>query len=191
MKKVLICGDSFAADWTVKFDGAGWPNMLAEEYKVTNLAQAGCSEYRIYKQLTSVVLDSYDHIIVSHTSPYRIYVEKHPVHYGDILHNKSDLIYNDLKSHPNDITRPLVTYFEKYFSQEYAEFTHNLICKEIDQITQRHNVTHMVTLGSPYDFPNKLDFCALFKSNRGSMNHFDEAGNNYVYQKIIRRLTEE
>ena len=49
--KILICGDSFAADWTVKYPGQGWPNMLAEIHEVTNLAQAGCSEYKILKQL--------------------------------------------------------------------------------------------------------------------------------------------
>ena len=27
---ILICGDSFAADWTVKYAGQGWPNLLAQ-----------------------------------------------------------------------------------------------------------------------------------------------------------------
>ena len=54
---LLIIGDSFAADWSVKYaDKKGWPNFLAEKYSVTNLAQAGCSEYKIKKQLDSVNL---------------------------------------------------------------------------------------------------------------------------------------
>jgi len=47
--KILICGDSFAADWTVKYPGQGWPNMLAQQHEIVNLAQAGCSEYKIFK----------------------------------------------------------------------------------------------------------------------------------------------
>ena len=97
--KVLICGDSFAADWTVKYTGKGWPNLIAENYTVTNLAQAGCSEYKIYLQLASANLDQYDAIIVSHTSPNRLPVEVHPVHSNDPLHKNSDLIYTDLKGH--------------------------------------------------------------------------------------------
>jgi hypothetical protein len=60
MDKLLICGDSFAADWTVKVKEKGWVNLLAQDYKVTNLAQAGCSEYKILKQLQSVNLDKFD-----------------------------------------------------------------------------------------------------------------------------------
>ena len=50
-KKLLIAGDSFAADWTIKYKGEGWVNTLCEDYDVTNVAQAGVSEYKIYNQL--------------------------------------------------------------------------------------------------------------------------------------------
>ncbi len=43
--KLLIAGDSFAADWLS--GESGWPNLLANEYDVTNVAQAVCSEYKI------------------------------------------------------------------------------------------------------------------------------------------------
>ena len=49
-KKILIAGDSFAADWTVKYKGEGWVNTLCKDYDVTNVAQAGVSEYKIYNQ---------------------------------------------------------------------------------------------------------------------------------------------
>ena len=53
--KILILGDSFATDWTSKYpQGKGWPNLLAEKFDVTNLAQAGISEYKILKQIKSV-----------------------------------------------------------------------------------------------------------------------------------------
>jgi len=98
MKRILIAGDSFAADWTKKYNGIGWVNMLNNDYDVKNVAEAGVSEYKIYKQLENEKTDEFDYIIISHTSPYRIPVEKHPIHYGDILHNNCDLIYSDLKS---------------------------------------------------------------------------------------------
>jgi hypothetical protein len=53
---LLICGDSFAADWTVKYPGEGWPNLMSKIHNVTNLAQAGCGEYKVLKQLESVNL---------------------------------------------------------------------------------------------------------------------------------------
>jgi hypothetical protein len=34
--KILIIGDSFAADWSVKYnDYAGWPNLLAQTLVLT------------------------------------------------------------------------------------------------------------------------------------------------------------
>ena len=63
--KILICGDSFAADWTIKYpDKKGWPNLLAEHHNVINLAQAGCGEYKILLQLLSVDFTQFDQIIV-------------------------------------------------------------------------------------------------------------------------------
>ena len=53
--KILIVGDSFAADWAIKYKSiSGWPNLLAEKFEVVNLAQAGVSEYKIYQQVLSV-----------------------------------------------------------------------------------------------------------------------------------------
>ena len=50
-KNILICGDSFAADWTKKYNGNGWVNMLCNDFNITNVAEAGVSEYKIYQQL--------------------------------------------------------------------------------------------------------------------------------------------
>ena len=93
MKKILICGDSFAVNH-VEFDknSCGWSNLLANDnYDVINLAQAGVGEYKIFKQLTSVDLEKFDAVIVCHTSPNRVYIQQHPVH----KHSKSG--YEDNK----------------------------------------------------------------------------------------------
>ena len=62
--KVLVVGDSFAADWSVKHkNSVGWPNLLAKDFDVTNLAQAGVSEYKIYQQVLSVDTCQFDLVL--------------------------------------------------------------------------------------------------------------------------------
>jgi hypothetical protein len=190
MKKILICGDSFASDWTVKYSGTGWPNMLANDYNVTNLAQAGCSEYKIYLQLLNTDISKYDAVIVSHTSPNRIYVKRHPVHYNDVLHKHSDLLYTDITEHvkQNKSLRPILDYYENYFDLDHAKFTHNLICKEIEQYINQFNipVLHITNIDwtNLYTFNSTVNFYSLFQKQRGLINHYNDAGNITVYQTI-------
>lgn len=192
--KILICGDSFAADWTVKYPGKGWPNLLAEMHQVTNLAQAGCSEYKILKQLESVNVNAYDKIIISHTSPYRIFVEKHPVHFNDPLHKNCDLIYTDLKAHlstDKDLV-PIIDYFEKYFDFEHAKFMHTLLCEKVEKHVAHLNgrVLHITNLdwNGLHKFNNMISFEYLFKTNRGLLNHFDEIGNQKIFHQLLKLL---
>lgn len=195
--KVLICGDSFAADWTVKYSGQGWPNLLCTDYTVTNVAQAGCSEYRIYQQIRQQSLDNYDTVIVWHTSPYRIPVERHPVHAGDALHGHSDLLYTDIKSHA--ATQPelqcIAEFYERYFDAEYAIFVYRLILEQIVIATHRHpNVIHAMAQDwqqIQYRIPGLLDFYRTWRKHPGSINHFDNQGNQLVYKKIKEHINEQ
>lgn len=192
--KLLICGDSFSADWTKKYPGQGWPNMLARDVEVTNLSQAGCSEYKIRQQLLSANLHNYDAIIVSHTSPFRIYVKEHPVHKDDVLHSSSDFIYNDVKQHLE--THPelscIVGFYEKYFDLDYAITMHRFICTDIESYLTSFAgpVVHITNLNwdQYYQFPNMLSFEYLFKNHRGNMNHYDNYGNTEIYRAILSRL---
>ena len=190
--KLLICGDSFASDWTSKYPGScGWPNRLNKQFEVTNLAQAGCSEYKILLQLLSVDLTQFDKILVSHTSPYRLYVKQHPVH-KDLLHGNSDLIYADIKEHSktNSQLLPIVDYFEKYMDIDYMEFVHNLICREIDQLTKSFDVLHCTHFlwDRLYQFPYMKNFKEINDLHLGSINHYDETGNEIVYQTVLNSL---
>lgn len=194
-KRILICGDSFAADWTVKYPNQqGWPNMLAQKYNVTNLAQAGCSEYKIYKQIISKSLNDYDIVIVSHTSPYRIYVLEHPVHSDDPLHRNSDLIYTDIEEHVknNKSLQPIVDFYENYFDTDYAQFVHNLICEKIDSLFKTFNskVLHVTNLNwkDLYQFGYMLNFETLFKTNRGLMNHYNLEGNTKIFESVDKLI---
>ena len=187
--KILICGDSFASDWQVKYPlQKGWPNLLAEQHDVVNLAQAGCSEYKILLQLTSADLTSFDCVIVSHTSPYRIPVKTHPVHSNDALHNASDLIYTDIKEHSKTNKRllPLVEYFEQYFDDDYAEFVHRLMVKEICSAVNGCNVLHITHIGNP-EF---VSFESVFNAHRGLMNHYTDEGNRIVFEQVNARLAQ-
>ena len=194
MPKLLICGDSFAADWTVKYRGQGWPNLLSTEFEIINLARAGVGQYKIYNQIISQNLNNFDAVVIAHTSPYRMYVKEHPVHNSDSLHGQCDLIYSDLKdslsTHPE--IKPVVEYFEKYFDTEYAEFVHKLICEKIESICAEfsHKVVHLLNFKDQYPFKNSLDFTAVFEQHRGSMNHFDDQGNKIVYNVILSKLQE-
>ena len=184
--KILICGDSFAADWTIKYpDKKGWPNLLAEHHNVINLAQAGCGEYKILLQLLSVDFTQFDQIIVSHTSPYRIYVKDHPVHAGDVLHNNSDLIYKDIKEHSktNKKLSVLVDYFENYVDLTYLEFIHSLIVKEIKTLVKDFNVLHISHQNNP-SLDQYINFSDVFNAHPGLINHYDDQGNFIVYSKI-------
>jgi hypothetical protein len=192
--KILISGDSFAADWQNAKNVSGWPNLLANDFDVLNIAQAGCSEYKIYKQLLSVDLSNFDGIVIAHTSPNRLYVRNHPVHSSSILHKNSDLIYTDIKEHasvdPNLL--PIVDYFEKYFDIEYAEFVHTLICKEIDLMFSNFagNVIHLTGFDwtNLYQFNELQVFSDLAIHDRGLANHFDTEGNEKVYQTVKKLI---
>lgn len=192
MKKILICGDSFAADWTVKYGDVGWPNMLAKEFAVTNLAQAGCGEYKIHQQLVSTNLIKFDQIIIAHTSPYRLYVNKHPIHNKDPLHKNSDLIYSDILEHSKNDKKllPILDYYENYYDLDYAKFIHNLICKEIDTLTKLFPVLHITSFDwkGLYQFENMVHFEKEFDKHKGLMNHYNNEGNELVYKTIKMHL---
>jgi hypothetical protein len=189
--KILIVGDSFAADWSVKEPSQkGWPNMLADRYIVVNLAQAGVSEYKIWKQISACNLTSFSHVIVCHTSPYRIPVERHPLHHGDILHGSCDLMYEDIKNRQNKDLLPVVEYFEKWFDIEYARFVHQMIIdKEIQHLNTHFagSVLHVNNFGLEiitHDHQCK-SFYKIFLQHNGPVNHFDYKGNSLVAREII------
>lgn len=187
--KVLIAGDSFAADWTVKYpDQSGWPNLLANQYHVDNMAQAGCSEYRIYQQLVASNLKDYDHVIVSHTSPYRIYTEYNPVRKDDLLHHHCDLLYSDVKNLTKDYKEyaGVSTYFEQFFSLEYAEFCYTLIREQIDKLLYKVNAIQIAHMPVPGILD--VNFSNEFKNNPGLVNHYSKVGNNNVYRILLDKL---
>ena len=187
MKKLLIAGDSFSVNWKVKYNGNGWVNMLENDFQIKNIAQAGVSEYKIYKQLQNENLNYYDYIIISHTSPYRIPIDEHPIHKNDILHKNCDLIFSDVSEHKHiPVMKIAYDFYEQLFSLEYFTFINTLIYKEIKALSNK--IIHITFFDKFYD-DNVLKFENVFLKNKGNMNHMNENGNKIIYSKIKKRLS--
>ena len=194
MEKLLIIGDSFAADWSATTTVCGWPNKLAEHYDVTNLAQAGCGQYKIYKQLHSVDYQNFDHIVIWHTSPYRIHVLENPIHKDDPLHHAADIIFSDIDYHAktDKSLLPIMDWFHHYFDLEHAEFIYSLVCDRMLDILTGFpgKVIHCACQNSVYkrlqQQPHFLNFYRLFQpaSIEPKSNHFNEMDNVQIYQKL-------
>jgi len=188
VKNLLICGDSFAADWLG--DYSGWPKLLKEYYNVTNLAQAGVSEYKIWKQLESVDTSLYDAIIVSHTSPSRVHTIEHPIHKTG-LHKDCDLIYTDIAdrfSMFNPSLKSAQGWFKHHYDDEYQIDMYLLIRKEIRSLlgsSKYISITH-TDIGKEYALEhNNIDFSGIWKKNKGKVNHYNEKGNQEIFEKLL------
>lgn len=193
-KKLLICGDSFAADWSPINPDAlteGWPGLMSNHYEVTNLAENGVCEYKVLQQLKSVNLKKFDALIVNHVSSNRIYVKRHPIHYNDPFRKNTDLMYADIKEHLNEYPglQPIVDYFENYYDMDYSNYVHNLICNEIDEYLKNYSnlkILHVVYRDDAdhYQFKDYLSFFNIFLKYRGNINHYTPEGNQIIYNKI-------
>lgn len=198
MSNILIIGDSFAADWSTKYkDYLGWPNLLAEQHTVTNLAQAGVSEYKIYKQLLSVKdLNVFDVVVVAHTSSYRVPTWQHPIHSNDSLHKNADLIYADIAYHSgriknifNKSLHGAYNFFNYHYDSGFFEDSYRLFRKEINRILQNKQVITLSTFKqTPFTEKYVLDFTDLLNTQPGLINHYSEEGNQLVYNSIIATL---
>jgi hypothetical protein len=186
MQTLLIAGDSFSADWTTKYKGRGWVNMLENDFEVTNISQAGVSEYKIYLQLKSQDLSKFDNVIVSHTSAYRIPIQEHPIHKGDLLHDNCDIIFSDISEHLNNpIMKTAYDFYSDIFYPEYFCFVNDLIYKEIYNLIP--SGLHITFFDSFYP-TEVLKFENVFLNNRGVINHLNDVGNNIIYEKIIQSI---
>lgn len=192
----MIIGDSFAAVYPN--DTKGWPILLAEHHTVINLAQAGVSEYKIWKQLESVDLEKFDLIIASHTSPYRVHTKKHPIHKTQ-LHKNCDLLLSDIDGRfagLNSSLRSAQGYFNYHFDEVYYRDIYKLIREKIEKIIIRSKVNclNIDNLKASLPFAREqwnLDFTNLWLDHRGDINHYTEQGNKLVLEKILQEIRNE
>lgn len=181
---VLICGDSFSANWHGKYPG--WPCLLSNDFNVTNRSQAGVGEYKILKQVEQGV--DFDFIIVSHTSPSRVHT-RNSLHKTD-LHKNCDLLYNDVAgkwSVFNKKVKSAKLWFETHYDDDYQWDIYKLFREKIDNLLQDKSylsISHLPVLRD-YSIEKKhLHFDKFWTENRGTVNHYTESGNRTVYETI-------
>lgn len=188
-QKLLICGDSFAADYRVA-DSAhwGWPNLLAGVHQVTNAAQAGVSEYKIIQQLRNHDLADYDLTVIVHTSAFRVHIKHHPLHIKSRLHRNCDLIYSDiLASKSSDpVIQTALQYYHQIYDREYYLDLYKMMLSTINQWCAGHRVLHLCFLDNDcvYPFSDFLDMRDIFQQHPGPVNHLSDTGNFEVFNQI-------
>jgi len=183
-KRVLICGDSFATD-----NNNGWSRLLANDYNVLNLAENGVSQYKIVQQLISVNLLDFDFIIVSHTSPNRVFINNHPVHKKGKTHKNSDLIFTDIEYHLEKMpTDPVLLaakqYFRYIYDQDYQEYIYKLMQENILSLLQNTKSLHLLTLydNNVYLFSNYINVFKDFTVQPHNINHLSNQDNERLYK---------
>ena len=187
--KLLIAGDSFTADWSIKYpDVVGWPNMLASKYDVQNIAQAGVGEYKILKQLESVDVSNFDAVIISHTSFSRVHTKKHPFLFDDVLHKNCDLILSDLnhKKYLNESARTAYNYFKYHFDENYYEDIYNLVRDKIESLIKDIKLYLPINNFQPRSYD--ISYNHLLHSYKGDINHFNQEGNEIIFKDVLNYL---
>lgn len=184
--KILLAGDSFSAKWPDST--TGWPELLKTEFKITNLSQAGVSEYKILKQIKSQNLDDYDLIIVNHTSPFRVHTVN-SIH-NTKLHSNCDLIFTDVEANYDEKDERVVTafnWFKYHYDEEYQIDIYKLMREEIARTigNRRYLAIDHTSTSSDHKFEtNHLCFKNFWLLNKGVVNHYTEFGNQYVANTV-------
>lgn len=188
--KILICGDSFSCD-----NKNTWVETLKNNYDLTVLSRPGIGEYKILKQLESAD-KNYNLFIVSHTSPYRIHMKKHPF-YDSGSHKNSDLVLNDVFSRSVFNFKKLCidSFLKNHFDNEYYETLYFLFREKINSILNDKayiSLSNHPNLDQFVIEKNHIDMSDVWKNYPGALNHYSKQGNDIVYQRItnvIRQLT--
>ena len=188
--KILIAGDSFSTIWPGT--KGGWMELLANDFDVTNLSQAGIGEYKILQQLKSIDTSLFEFAIVSHTSPSRIHTKNHPIH-KEGLHSNCDLIYTDLEDRFdwfNENLRISKKFFEYHYDEDYQLDIYNLIRKEIKNIVKSKyiSISHIKIATTLSTEDNHIDFSDLWLNHRGTINHYDSEGNIKIYKTLKEQI---
>lgn len=187
---LLICGDSFSYDHKVLHS---WPTRLSQNHQVTNLSQCGCSEYKIKLQLSNQNLESYDAILIFHTSPNRIYYNSRNTMHNDNFHYESDLLFSDVEHHRHhdNIAKIAYDYFVNIFDAEFYRYIHDLICRDIDCQTKAYKVFHFTAFdySDLYQFDNRLkSLYNIWKDHMGNVNHLNPTGHDMFLDTIYRTM---
>ena len=187
--RIGLFGDSFGYQNTTR-PFKSWVDRLGQHAIIDNHCQCGVSEYKILTQLRSVDLLQYDQLIITHTSPTRVFVRHNPLHMDSDTHTNCDILLADVEPRHDAFSQLCKDYFKYIFDIDYAIDIHNMICQEINHTVKDHKVIHMTHFDYTrcYQFLNMIDFYALWLKNRGEVNHYNEFGNEQIYNTISKKL---
>lgn len=171
--RIFVFGDSFAADPT------GWARML--EGEVSNFAENGIGEYKIYKSLQTFL--NFDRAVICHTSPWRVHTRIHPVHKNNPTRYNNDFLLNDVEYHSkmNSDMNVVHQYLKRYYDPEFQEDIYNLF---VDKLLMLKNTIH-ITFHEPEDTKKiEHNFREIYKEHPGDINHMSEEGNRIIAKKV-------
>jgi len=188
-KVVGIFGDSFGY---VKSDHEflGWVEMLSTHVAVKNFCQCGSSQYRILQTLKSTDLNQFDQLIITHTSPTRVFARHNPLHADNPVYQNCDLLFADVEGRKDSFSVMAQQYFKMLFDFHYSLDVHNMICREIDELCINLHCLHITHFDytNCYQFVNMINFFPIWSKNRGPVHHYNKHGNQYVFENIINKL---
>lgn len=197
---IAFCGDSFVADYRLSDKlKPGWPVLLNEALKSKThyYGIAGACQYRILNQFKSTILDkNLELIIMSHTSPFRIYTNHHPLRSHDPLHFNSDFVISDTfspkKYNKDNHVVAAQMYFKYLLDEDHCLEIHRLICEKIETLTKNINLKIIHLSGFDYSdiyrFDNWIDIEDIVRQYPGNINHLSPDGNQKILDRILNIL---
>jgi len=175
--KILLLGDSFATDKN------GWPGMIGHD--ITNKAQNGVGEYKIYRQIENI--KNFDKVLVCHTSPWRMHTRYHPMHKNNQQRSQNDFMFNDVEYHAktNSEMNLVYSFMKKFFDFDYQKFVYDCI---VDKFLQIENAIHFTFHNKEDTIKIENNFTDIWKQYSGDINHLTMQGNEIVAEKIKKLL---
>jgi len=171
--RIFVFGDSFAAH------PSGWARML--EGEVSNFAENGIGEYKIYKSLQTYL--NFDRAVICHTSPWRVHTRIHPVHKNNPTRYNNDFLLNDVEYHSkmNNDMNIVHQYLKKYYDPDFQEDIYDLL---VDRLMTLNNTVH-ITFHEPDDTKQiQHNFNHIYKTHPGEINHMSQEGNKIIAEKV-------
>jgi len=168
---ILIAGDSFSAVYDNKSEWWHFGDCK-------NISQKGSSEFKILKSLQKENLNNYEKIIVSHTSPYRIYTENNIVNNGD--HTNGCYLINDLLHKNGNIKLAAELHTKYFFNEEYMMWCYYKVMHEIQNLTKDKTTIHV----SFFDVNNVIQLKPIYEQNKGNICWMSTEGNKLIYEQI-------
>lgn len=180
--KILILGDSFSDPTWATNNYKAWPELLADQYEVTNLSVCGSSLWWSYTQFLKNK-NQYDLVIFVVTVPNRVYLEEDNLHLN--INTRTAFAHTTLEN----------IYYRFFYSEGKEQFFHNSIVDDIMKHKQVLVIPAFAESVASYTGVSLCHFSDMeadfYKKDRPVLNdtqrkcHLSKESNHTVYEKII------